>query len=410
MSALLAPRESVAPFVDLAFLQDPYPAYRALREAGPIHWSEEFFGGAWLLTRHADVEAALRDPRLSARRTGGWVMRAAESREELTPMQRLFTRCLPFLDAPDHTRLRKVLQPAFRPDRIQALKPVTQALLDELLDEAGEEFDFMTAIARPLPARVIARLMDVDPSIYADFTLWSEDIAAFLGAVNPTQAQVRAAQRSMVALAAYFECELLPQRRQAPGEDLVSELLRAQSDGQVEDGAELLAQCAMLLFAGYETTRHLLGNAVHALLTHREQWERLREQPELLPNAVRELLRHDTPVQWSGRRAMADFRLQGQRIRRGELVIALIGAANRDPQRHEQPDQLDVARANPGALSFGTGPHVCLGASLTQLEVQTVLATLLRRCPTLHLSGLAQRRFSPLYRGFSSLPVSRLRT
>lgn len=405
MSALLAPRESVAPFVDLEFLQDPYPAWRALREAGPIHWSEEFFGGAWLLTRHADVEAALRDPRLSARRTGGWVMRAAESREELTPMQRLFTRCLPFLDAPDHTRLRKVLQPAFRPDRIQALKPVTQVLLDELLDEAGEDFDFMTAVARPLPARVIARLMDVDPSIYADFTLWSEDIALFLGAVNPTQAQVRAAQRSVVALAAYFERELLPQRRKALGDDLVSELLRAQAEGQVEDGAELLAQCAMLLFAGYETTRHLLGNAVHALLSQRDQWERLHEQPELLPNAVRELLRHDTPVQWSGRRAMADFTLCGQRIRRGDLVLAIIGAANRDPQRHELPEQLDVARANPGALSFGTGPHVCLGASLTQLEAQTVLGTLLRKRPNLVLRGRAVRTQSPLYRGFVSLPV-----
>jgi hypothetical protein len=208
-----------------------------------------------------------------------------------------------------------------------------------------------------------------------------------------------------VALAAYFERELLPHRHQALGEDLVSELLRAQSDGQVEDGAELLAQCAMLLFAGYETTRHLLGNAVHALLTHRDQWERLREAPELLPNAVRELLRHDTPVQWSGRRAMADFTLQGRRIRRGDLVLALIGAANRDPERHEAPERLDVARVNPGALSFGTGPHVCLGASLTQLEVQTVLGTLLRKRPNLALRGRGVRTQSPLYRGFVSLPV-----
>ncbi|WP_066333216.1 cytochrome P450 [Azohydromonas lata] len=409
MSALLAPREAVAPFVDLEFLQqDPYPAYARLREAGALLWSNEFFGGAWLLTRHADVESALRDPRLSARRTGGWVMRAAEpqGRDELTPMQRLFTRCLPFLDAPDHTRLRKVLQPAFRPDRIQALKPVTQALIDELLDEAGDEFDFMEAIARPLPARVIAKLMDVDSAIYADFTAWSEDIAAFLGAVNPTQAQVRAAQRSVVALAGYFERELLPARRQHPGDDLVSLLLAAQADGQVEDGAELLAQCAMLLFAGYETTRHLLGNAVHALLTHRAQWERLCEQPELLPNAVRELLRHDTPVQWSGRRVMADFTLHGQRLQRGELVLAMIGAANRDPARHEMPELLDVARANPGALSFGTGPHVCLGASLTQLETQTVLGALLKRRPGLKLNGVSVRTQSPLYRGFVRLPVA----
>jgi hypothetical protein len=405
MSALLAPRESVAPFVDLEFLQDPYPAYRRLREAGALHWSEEFFGGAWLLTRHADVEAALRDPRLSARRTGGWVMRAAESREELTPMQRLFTRCLPFLDAPDHTRLRKVLQPAFRPDRIQALKPVTLALMDELLDQAGDEFDFMAAVARPLPARVIARLMDVDAGIYEDFTAWSEDIAAFLGAVNPTQAQVHAAQRSVVALASYFERELLPERRKRPGDDLVSQLLCAQAEGQVEDGAELLAQCAMLLFAGYETTRHLLGNAVHALLTHREQWQRLCAEPELLPNAVRELLRHDTPVQWSGRRVMADFMLHGQRLKRGDLVLALIGAANRDPERHEQPERLDVARVNPGALSFGTGPHVCLGAALTQLETQTVLGALLKKRPGLKLNGVAVRTQSPLYRGFVRLPV-----
>ncbi|MDZ5460732.1 cytochrome P450 [Azohydromonas lata] len=407
MNALLAPRASVAPFVDLEFLHDPYPAYRALREAGPIHWSEEFFGGAWLLTRHADVEAALRDPRLSARRTGGWVMRAAEpdARTELTPMQRLFTRCLPFLDAPDHTRLRKVLQPAFRPDRVQALKLVTQALIDELLDEAGESFDFMQKVARPLPARVIARLMDMEASVYAEFTAWSEDIAAFLGSVNPTQADVRAAQRSVVALAGYFERELLPRRRRQPGDDLVSLLLAAQADGSVEDGAELLAQCAMLLFAGYETTRHLLGNAVHALLSEREQWERLRAQPELLPNAVRELLRHDTPVQWSGRRVMTDFTLHGQWIRRGELVIALMGAANRDPRRHEAPDQLDVARVNPGALSFGTGPHVCLGAALTQLESQTVLATLLQRRPKLQMRAGAQRTRSPLYRGFTYLPV-----
>ncbi|NML19079.1 cytochrome P450, partial [Azohydromonas caseinilytica] len=147
------------------------------------------------------------------------------------------------------------------------------------------------------------------------------------------------------------------------------------------------------------------GNAVHALLAHREQWERLCESPELLPNAVRELLRHDTPVQWSGRRVMADFTLHGQRIRRGELVLALIGAANRDPERHEAPDRLDVARANPGALAFGTGPHVCLGASLTQLEAQTVLGTLLKRRPGLRLRGAGLRTQSPLYRGFVSLPV-----
>jgi cytochrome P450 len=407
MSAVLAPRASVAPFVDLEFLQDPYPAYRALREAGPIHWSEEFFGGAWLLTRHADVEAALRDPRLSAQRTGGWVMSTAHDRSELVPMQRLFSRAMLFLDAPAHPRLRRVLQPAFHPHALAELEPVVQRLAHELVDAiSGRSADFMAGVARPLPALVIARLMGVDDALHDDFLRWSDDLAVFIGATHPSATQVRQAQRSLLAMADYFQHDLLPHRRRVPGNDLVSRLLQGLDAGTVHDHTELLAQCAMLLFAGYETTRNLLGNSLHALACQPEQWQRLLQQPAAVPNAVRELLRYDSPVQWSGRRVAQDLTLHGQQLLRGELVVALIGAANRDPLRHESPDCLDVVRSSPGTLSFGSGAHACLGAMLTQMEMQAVLMALLRRSPTPRLTGSPSRNGNPLYRGFSTLPMT----
>lgn len=406
MSALLEPVR----LIDADFLHDPYPGYRALREAGPLHWSEEFFDGAWVLTRHADVEAALRDPRLSAQRTGGWVMEAAEGeRAQLRPLQRLFARAMLFLDPPDHQRLRQLMQPAFRPDRLTALQSeldlMVAQLIDAVEDAPGAEFDFMERIARPLPARVIARLMGLEPEREADCMAWSEDLAAFIGAARPTPEQARTAQSSLIEMAAYFEQELLPRRRREPGDDIVSRLLEAERQGQIGAGAELLAQCAMLLFAGYETTRNLLGNGMLTLMRQRDQWQILCEQPERVPSAVRELLRYDSPVQWTGRRVAADFELHGQTLRRGELLIALIGSANRDPARHEQPERFDVRRANPGALSFGSGPHICIGAALTQIEAQTLLGALVRRCPDWTLAGSPRRNDNPVYRGLEVLPL-----
>ena len=192
----------------------------------------------------------------------------------------------------------------------------------------------------------------------------------------------------------------------APGHDLIGQLLRAEGDGRLRDRAELLAQCVMLLFAGYETTRNLLGNGVHALLSHPSQWRRLQAEPRLVAPAVRELLRYESPVQYTGRRAATDLVLHGQRVRRGELVIALIGAANRDPQQHERPDELDVARAPRPSLVFGLGPHVCIGAALTLLEGEALLRRLLQRFPRLQLRNAGPRwSGSVLYRGLEGLPV-----
>lgn len=399
--------EAVAvPSMDAAFLDNPYPAYQAWREEGALLWSDEFFGGAWLLTRHADVEAALRDPALSAQRTGGWVMAAAqEGRDELRPFQSLFSRAMLFLDAPDHGRLRQVLMPAFRPDALAAMQGWLDTTVAKRVQGLEGEFDFMESLARPLPARVIGRLMDLDPVMDPEFMRWCEDIAVFIGAAQPEHAQLVRAQRSLLEMTAYFERELLPWRRQHLGDDLVSRLLVAQSQGMVTSSLELLSQCAMLLFAGYETTRNLLGNGLCALLEHPDQWRLLCRRPELAGPAVREMLRFDSPVQWTGRRATRAMSLCGQPIARGDLILPLIGAANRDPARHELPDQLNIERANPGALSFGSGPHICIGAALTQMEAQAVLRALATYQPGLQLAGRPQRNCNPLYRGLATLPL-----
>ncbi|HZT56800.1 MAG TPA: cytochrome P450 [Burkholderiaceae bacterium] len=402
---------SSAAIVDAAFLADPYPTYTALREAGPIHWSEAFFGGAWLLTRHADVEAVLRDSaRFSAQRTGGWVMQDAAARGELKRFQQLFARAMLFVDAPDHTRIRGVLNAGFRGELLQRLVPAIEQRVDALLDELSAVdveagFDFMQALARPLPADVMALLMDIPAADRGDFIAWSDDLAAFIGATLPSLEQARRAQTSLLAMCGYFE-RLVPLRRAAPGDDLVSRLLRAEAAGEIRGAAELLAQCAMLLFAGHETTRNLLGNGLQALLAQPDQWQRLQREPGLLPGAVRELLRFESPVQYTGRRIATDLVLHGQQLRRGDLVVALIASANRDPARYEHPERLDIARRPGGLLSFGAGPHVCIGAGLTMMEAEIVFGRLLRRFPRLCLAA-AQPRWSgnAVYRGLDALPV-----
>lgn len=227
MSAVLTPPlpALAQPIVDAAFLADPYPSYQALREAGPIHWSDEFFGGAWLLTRHADVELVLRDPRFSAQRTGAWVNDREDARGELADFQRLFARALLFLDAPDHPRIRKVLNAGFRPDVIQRLVPHIEQAVTVLLYQVEHlaSFDFIQTVARPLPVRVITMLMGIENPPMDEFMVWSDALATFIGALQPTREQARRAQASLLAMSRYFET-LLPLKRQMPGDDLVSRL------------------------------------------------------------------------------------------------------------------------------------------------------------------------------------------
>lgn len=403
-------REAVAvtpPLITPAFLTNPYPTYAALREAGPLHWSEEFFGGAWLLTRHTDIEAVLRDDvHFSAQRTGGWVMRCAQDdRAQLQSFQSLFARAMLFLDAPDHTRLRSVMNAGFRADALERIRPDVERWIDTRLSTCHGPFDFMAQIARPLPAYVIATLMGIEPadsSAHETFMAWADDLAAFIGAPQPSLEQAHQAQTRLLAMAQYFE-QIIATKRRQPDDGLVSRLIQGQAQGAVHSHIELLAQCAMLLFAGIETTRNFLGNALHAALTQPGAWAQLAAQPELLPNAIRELLRYDSPVQYTGRRVKADLIVHGQALARGDLVIALIGAANRDERIYRAPDELNFNRRAAPMLSFGSGAHVCIGAALTLMEAQMLFGKLLRRTPPTLAHATAQWNGNPLYRGLRAL-------
>ncbi|HWH75227.1 MAG TPA: cytochrome P450 [Methylibium sp.] len=401
------PRRPLARPIGADFARDPYPTYHAWREAGPMLWSADFFGGAWIVTRHAEVALTLRDARLSARRTGGWVMRSRVDRRELAGFQRLFARALLFLDAPEHDRLHELLYASFRPAALQGLKPSIERGIDALLDAVGPGgFDFMEALARPLPALVIAELLGVPEVDHVRFARWSEALSAFIGALQPTPEQARAAQAALLAMAEAFEA-LLAKRGSGAGHTLIDQLLRAEAEGRVRSRTELLAQCVMLLFAGYETTRNLLGNGLQALLAHPAQWRRLQAEPQLAGAAVRELLRYESPVQYTGRRATTDVLLHGQWVRRGELVIALIGAANRDPRQHERPDVLDIGRAPRPSLAFGAGAHACLGAALTLIEGEALLRRLIERRVDWRLAEAPPRwGGSALYRGLAALPLA----
>lgn len=440
------------PLVSDAFLRDPYPTYEALRAAGPIHWSTEFFGGAWVLTHHADVELVLRDAqRFSAQRTGGWVMHTArlpaprselcssrpprgaerlraarrlsdrddvrddEARRELGLFQRLFARAMLFMDAPDHTRLRAVMMPSFRPAVMAALQADVEQMITTLIDgierDCGSEpFDFMARFARPLPAQVICQLMGIATPDQHAFIDWSDTLAAFIGAPQPTLEQARAAHVALQAMSAYFET-VLPAKRANPGDDLLSRLAVGEAEGQVHSGAEMLAQCAMLLFAGHETTRNLLGNGLQVLLSQPGAWAQLVAEPALIPGAVRELLRYECPVQYTGRRVTTELTLHGQRLKRGDLVVGLIGAANRDPAQYDAPQQFDLRRKAGSSLAFGHGVHLCIGAALTLMEGEAALRALSKRWPHLHLAsdGAPDWVPNPVYRGLASLPVSLVR-
>lgn len=408
--------------IDSDFLRDPYPVYRALRAQGPLHWSGEFCGGAWLLTQYADVAAALRDPRFSVRRAGGWVNGSGPGAEQaLRPFKRLFARSVLFAEGPRHARLRTLMAAGFKPDALQAMAGRIEATVHELLQRAlrqaqpapgaaccaTAQFDFMRDFARPLPALVMAGMLGVAAADRDDFVAWSDAIAEFIGAPSPTLEQALGAQAGLLAMSDYFRGVLARRGADDGEDDLLGRLARAAAAGHVRLGAmDLLAQCCTLLFAGHETTRNLLGNGLLALLRHPAAWRRLRQAPQELPAALRELLRYDSPVQYTGRRMKADVPMHGRVLKRGDLVIALIGAANRDPARFHDPDELDIRRDAGAPLSFGHGPHVCLGATLTYLEAEIALRGVLRHWPGLTLDAEAPAwGGNAVYRGLSRLPL-----
>ena len=386
-------------------LADPYPYYARLRAADPVHWADQFDG--WVLTRYADVLAVLRSPHASAERIATARQRVApEFRAPYDVRQHSMINA----DAPRLTRLRLLVNKAFTPRTVEELAPFIRSFVDKALDAAAARgrMDLMADLAFPLPATVIAEMLGVPPEDRDRFKQWSDDTTAGAGNLpsNLSPEVLRKSVGGVRALQAYFR-DIVARRRAEPGDDLISGLIKAQEEGDRLSDQELLANCVLLLNAGHETTTNLIGNGTYALLRHPDQLKRLRDDPSLIPTAVEELLRYDSPVQFTHRILTADVELGGKTLRAGQMVLLLLAAANRDPEQFPDPDKLDVSRQNNKHVAFGLGSHFCLGAPLARLEGRFVFEALLRRAPNLRLDGPAPRyRQNFNLRGLESLHVS----
>lgn len=367
-------------------MDDPYPVYAAAREHAPVLWCEPW--QAWVVTSHEATVEVLRSPdRFSS---AGYELAMLEvlERDGRGPLPALTahfsTDILSITDPPVHTRLRRLLVTSFTPRVVERLRPRVELLVGELLDDLdGDRVDILGAFAYPLPALVIAELLGVPHADREAFTRWSADIVAFVGTGAAEERRLATAERSMAEFRDYLR-PLIAARRVRPTEDLLGLLAGASADDALSDD-ELIATCVTLLFAGHETTANLIGNGLLALLRHPEQLSVLRREPERLPDAVEELLRFDSPVQRNRRRATQDTEVAGVRVRRGDRVLAFLGAANRDAAVFPDPDRLDVTRSPARHLAFGHGIHYCVGAALSRLEAPIAFGALLERHPGIRL-------------------------
>lgn len=371
-----------------AMLDDPYAIYRQLRDRDPVHWNSQT--KVWVLTRHADVAAAIQDRRISSvPRDGADRFARPLEPDEMASLGTVGLYLMMFMqgmDPPSHTRQRALVSKAFTPRTIERLRPRVEQLVDEALTRAAAsgEIELMAALAGPLPATLIMEMLGIAADGQPLVQAAAATIAEFLSLVNPAPGQLAAIAARLTEFAGY----LLPQiaaRREHPRDDLLSALVSAEHEGERLGEPELLVLTTMLLFAGHETTTNLIGNGAWALATHPDQWELLRADPKLVGPAVEEFLRFDTPVQIVPRWVSEPLELGGKQLAAGDRLLLNFGAANRDPAFVGEPDRLDITRTATRHLSFGHGIHHCLGAALARLEAQTVFSRLAARFTTLRL-------------------------
>ncbi|MGY5138122.1 cytochrome P450 family protein [Streptomyces nigrescens] len=396
-----------APIDVTPLLDDPYAACAALRDAGPVHRITGADGNpAWLVTRYDDVRRALADPRLSLDKK-----HAAPGGYRGFALPPALDANLLNMDPPDHTRVRRLVVKAFTPGRVEALRAPVRRIADELLDAMAERgrADLIADYAGPLPIAVICDLLGIPDRDRRDFLAWSDAL------ITPDPSRPELMKQAIGAMLEFYT-GLIGAKRAEPGDDLLSDLIAVRDDAAAgEDGDrltedELTSLAFLILFAGYENTVHLIGNAVLALLDHPDQLRQLQRNPAELPAAVEEFLRFDGPSPLSIRRfPKEDMEIGGVRIPAGESVLLSIASANRDPARFPAPDTLDRGRDLSGHLAMGHGIHYCLGAPLARLEAVTALDALLGRFPELRLGvprGELRHRRALRARGLISLPVT----
>ncbi|OQO90782.1 cytochrome [Saccharomonospora piscinae] len=382
---------------DPAFLADPYPAFAELRTRGPVHRHDGL--GLSVAVSHEAASAVLRHRGL------GRIWVDATPLEQFASFNLLHRHSLLENEPPAHTRLRRLVSSAFARGHVERLRPAVDALADRLVADLAEriaadgEADLLEHLAQPLPVAVIAELLGIPAADGPRLVEWSNAIVKMYEYGLP-QPRREAAEQAAAAFAGYLRAKA-DDRAISPGDDLLSHLVAADLTGD-----EVVATAVLLLMAGHEATVNVVGNGVHALLSHREQWERLVADPDLAPTATEELIRYDSPLQLFERTATTDVEIAGHRVAAGDRIAALLGAAARDPEVFARPDVLDIGRTPNPHLGFGGGVHYCLGAPLARIEIAAALTALARRLPGLRLADTARRRPEFVIRGFAHLPVT----
>jgi cytochrome P450 len=400
-------QQSAAPLFSPAFVQDPYPTYRA-HLAGPPIQPLTAIPGRWAVFHYEACSELGRDPRLSsARRVQNFFPAATEDRLELDDLFQHLGRWLLMKDAPEHGRLRKFMNTGFSPSATERLKPRVVSIVDEVLRdlELVAEPDLIRDLAYPLPVRVISRLLGVPESLHGKCIALSNDFATWFGDPTRTVAAARTAQIAVRQLVALFETIVLERAGKNEGDllDLMLEIA-TQAGLTLED---LYAQCVLLLAAGHDTTRNLIGNSIYTLLRHPEALAEVRTSETAVRAAVEEVLRYESPVQFYGRGATEAIDYGGVCIPAGAAVFFMIAAAQRDPRHVPDPDRFDIHRKHNRHLAFGVDAHVCLGSTLARLEGQIAIGETLKRFPALTLVD-TKPDWSPIY-AFRGLRRMRVR-
>jgi pimeloyl-[acyl-carrier protein] synthase len=390
--------------LDPEVLANPYPLYHKLRSDDPVHWDS--FLHAWVVTRYADVVHVLYH--FSANRTPTPEQLTTMGLSALSPIAQVMVRQMLFMDPPDHTRLRTLASAAFTPRRVELLRSHIQEIMDGLLDGVASKgrMDVIADFASPAPAIVTAEMLGVPVADQEQLKDWSSDFAEMLGNFQHNPDRFPRVLRSVESMCSYFRSAMREQRVH-PREGLVQAMMAAEVEGAKLTEEEIIANLIVTMVGGQETTTNLIGNGVLTLLRNPAEMERLKKDSSLIPSAVEELLRYESPSQHTARLAPADVEMGGKQIRKRQVVIAVMGAANRDPERFTEPDRLDISRQDNRHLAFGWAAHFCFGAALARLEGQIAFETLLRRLPNLALDTTTplEWRHNLGLRGLTALPV-----
>ena len=403
-SSSKAAEMSLLRLLDPEVLRDPYPFYRALREYEPVHWDP--YTHSWVVTSYAEVQTVLL--RYSADRTPTPEQLEQLGLSSMTPFAEIMVKQMLFMDHDAHTRLRTLCSAAFTPQRVSHLREVVEAIANDLVDKVVRtgSMEVIADFANPFPAIVTAALLGVPTSDHEQLKAWSADFAELLGNFQHNPDRVPQVLRSLEDLKAYVSDKMRAQRSD-PCDGLIRSLMLAEVDGNHLTDEEVVANTIVTMIGGQETTTNLIGNGLRTLLLRPQALAALRDDPSIVDTAVEELLRFESPSQHTARIAPVDMQLGGKSIPKGTAVMAVMAAANRDPQHFDHPDELDLRRVKNRHLAFGWGAHFCFGAPLARLEGRIAFNTLLRRLPELALADSScEWRGNTGLRGLTALNVT----